>query len=294
VFALAGIAAILPAAGAIVADGVAQDRAGMLAANVVAELRSRDLFRASAYAGGKSVVLGILGTPTIWTTGTPAAFKGVETFLVNPFSSGTSPTIFDAVWPYGDKTIALENYRGFFLEDDLAIDSSGTAPAFAYEFGNVTAGTAIGPRTFKRGASWGAIVTPSSAAPQAGEVAMLSIATFKKPGDAAAISLIPSTTGTNMFSLPAGQENVVKTFLAPGAFFLAFSGDVTVPPAWFQVRSSWTVQSSTASQRISYVIVNDLIANQSQYIQTIGATKQLSAIGFPGLLRLDQFPVVLK
>lgn len=291
VFALAGIAAILPAAGSIVTDGVAQDRAGMLAANVMAELRSRDLFRASAYTGGKSVVLGILGTPTTWTSGTPTAFKGVETFLLNPFISSTVPTLFDAAWPYGDKTIAVDNYRGFFLEDDLQIDSSGTAPAFTYEFGDVTTGTTIGPRTFKRSASWGAIVTPGGPSPQPGDLATLSVATFRKPADAAMIGLTTGTTGTNIFSLPPGNQTVIKTYLSPGSYMLAIppAPPSALPLRWVRVVSSWTAQSGT-----SFVVVNDDTPALSTYEQTIGGTKIIPVVGFPGLLRLDQFPVVLK
>lgn len=300
VFALAGIAAILPAAGSIVSDGVAQDRAGLLAANVLAELRSRDLLRASAYASGtswpKSTVLGVMGGPSALTTGT---------FFSAPLVSGTSPagydyggnplfggTIFNTAWPYRNTTVPADNpnnYRGFFLEDDLSIDTSGAAPAFAYEVGNAYVGTAIGPRGFKRGASWGVMVTPTNGSPLPGDTAILSIATFKKPGDVAPVVL--RIASSNILTLAPGNDTVLKTYLPAGSFFLAIPPTPPAAakwPSWFRVNSSWTAQSGT-----SFVMVNDGTLPLANYETTAGSGV-MQAVGFSALIRVDQFPVTLK
>jgi hypothetical protein len=286
IFALSGIAALLPAAGSIFADSVAEDRAAMLSANVFAELQSRDLFRASALAslasGSQALVLGFLGNPTDWATGSNPAFKDVAPRFSAPLTASGS-TVFHAAW--GEKAMAANDYRAFFLEDDLVIADSPAGPISTYEVGTVMTGTALGPRGFKRGAAWGATVTTGGAAPTPGAAALLSIATFKKAGQVAAITL---TSTTGMYVLPAGQANIVKTYLGPGSYFLAVPEPASpLPPAWFQVRSSWTVGAGTGP---SYVLVNDLTASATAYENS----KSLFAIGFSGLKRLDQFPVILK
>lgn len=280
VFALSGIAAILPAAGSIVADGVAQDRAGLLAANALAELRSRDLFRASTYAGGKSIVLGVFGSQMAWATGS---------FTFAPLLGASGTTFFAATWPYNSST-NIEDCRGFFLEDDLSIDTDGAPPSFGYEAGNIKAGTAIGPRQFKRGASYGVIVTPTNAAPQPGDVATLSIATFRKPSDAAVIGLTIVSGSTNVFSLPPGNQTVVKTYFPAGSFFLAMPTPTSsaTQPTWFRVASSWTARSGT-----SFVMVNARTPALASY-ETMPGSALTQVVGFAAILRVDQFPLTLK
>lgn len=295
IFALAGIAAILPAAGSVLADSVAQDRSSMLAANVVAELASRGVLRADAIpAGPNALAVGCLGNSFTWLTGTDAAFKDAQTYLVAPLITGNGGTVFDRAWPYALIKSSPQDHRGFFIEDDLVSTTAGSGVSLAYEAGDPAAGTAIGPRRFNRRVSWFATITTASNSPipRPGSVATLSIATLKKPGDVAAIQLLRVTSATNMFFLPPGNQTVLKTYLSPGSSFLALppSSSPSGPrPTWFRVSSSWTAVSGT-----SFLMVQNNTVPLDDRFDTSGPPKVIQSIGFAGLLRLDEFPVTLK
>lgn len=299
IFALSGIAAILPAAGSLLAESVAQDRSSMLASNVLAELSSRGLLRADAILTGANpfaIAIGSLGNSTTWLTGTDPAFKDARACLITPLVTGSGGSAFDRAWPYGlNKSAPQDDQRGFFIEDDLVSTATGAGVTLAYEAGDPALGTAVGPRRFKRGVSWLATIATATNAPlppTPGAVATLSIATLKKPGDVAAIELFKVATGTNMFFLPPGNQTVVKSCLSPGSSFLALPPPSTASsgprPTWFRVASSWTTLSGT-----SFIVVHNNTVPLDSF-ETSGPPKLIEAIGFAGLLRLEQFPVTLK
>jgi type II secretory pathway pseudopilin PulG len=312
VFALSGIAAILPAAGSRLAESVAEDRAALMAANVYAELNSRQLFKASLFTGvpnvnaspnlqSEALVLGNLGPTGDWTAvegdATIKAQKMAPFFFTNPFSpssSGTSAVdrAFDAIWPYASMRASVDNCRGFFLEDELAYTEVNGLPTSVYEV--VASGTSLGPRAFKRGVTWGATLarlTTGTNPPTPGAPAQLSVAVFKKAADARGIDL--EQISPTLYRLPAGQETIRSTYLKPCSYVLALPiGSSASPPPgpqWLRINSSWTVQSTTASGRVSYVT---LPAEADKFFD--GTSKVLCVIGFSNLIRVDVFPVTLE
>lgn len=312
-FALSGIAAILPAAGSRLAESVAEDRAAVLSANVYAELKARQFLKASLFTGvppvsaspnqqSETLVFGNLG-PTLDWTGTTAdasinAQKQAPLFFMNPLSPTSSGTTgidraLYANWPYASfkTTPDPDNCRGFFLEDDLAFGDSNGSAISLYE--TTISGTGFGPRAFKRGSTWGATLarlTTGLNPPPAGVPAELSIAIFKKAADARGIDL--DQINDSLYRLPAGQEAIRATYLKPCTYVLALPiGSSATPPAgakWFRINSSWTVQSLAASERVSFI---SLPAETKDYLD--GSTTKLCVIGFSNLLRLDVYRVTL-
>jgi hypothetical protein len=308
VFALSGIAAILPAAGARLAESVAEDRAAVLSANVYAELKSRQFLKASLFTGvptvsasptqqSETLAFGNLG-PTLDWTGTTVdasinAQKQAPSFFMNPLSLTSTGTTavdraFDANWPYASFKTTPDNCRGFFLEDDLAFAEVNGSPTSQYE--TTISGTGFGPRVFKRGPTWGATLarlTTGINPPPAGAPAELSIAIFKKAADARGIDL--DQINESLYQLlPAGQETVRSTYLKPCSYVLALpigsSPNLPSGAKWFRVNSSWT----RASDRVSFI---SLPTATKDYVD--GSTKKLCVIGFSNLLRLDVFRVTL-
>jgi Tfp pilus assembly protein PilV len=309
-FALSGIAAILPAAGSRLAEGVAEDRAAVLSANVYAELKARQFLKASLFNGvpavsaspnqqSETIVLGNLG-PTLDWTGTAAdasitAQKNAPSFFINPMSLTSSGTTgidraLDSNWPYGSFKTTPDNCRGFFLEDDLTFANVNGTPTSLYE--TTTSGTGFGPRAFKRGATWGATLarlTTGINPPSPGAPAELSIAIFKKAADARGIdlSLIPSSN--SLYRLPTGQSDTIRsTYLKPCSYVLALPIGAATPPAgatWFRVNSSW--QGMAGTERVSYI---SLPEETKTYRDN---SDRLCVIGFSNLLRLDTFRVTL-
>jgi Tfp pilus assembly protein PilV len=310
-FALSGIAAILPAAGSRLAESVAEDRAAVLSANVYAEFQARQFLRASLFNGvpavsaspnqqSETLVFGNLG-PTLDWTGTAAnasitAQKEAPSFFINPMSLTSSGNTgidraLDANWPYAAFKTNPDNCRGFFLEDDLSFTDSNGTPVSLYE--TRISGTSFGPRSFRRGPTWGATLgrlTTGVNPPSPGTPAELSIAIFKKAADARGIDLVQISD--SLYRLPAGQETVRSTYLKACSYVLALPiGSSGSPPPcakWLRVNSSWTVQSRTASDRVSYIALS---AEANDYCY--GAPKSLSVIGFSNLLRVDVFRVSL-
>lgn len=115
--ALAGIAALLPAAGSRLGEATEIDQAGTLAANAVADLTNRGLFRAS-----------------LWTGATPAVVfgQGLTDGAVS-FISGAG------VANQAELAARIDPDAGFFLADSTA---SGGAARICY--GCMLSGTASG------------------------------------------------------------------------------------------------------------------------------------------------------
>jgi|GEM_PF-853827 len=318
VFALSGIAAILPAAGSRLAESVAEDRAALMAANVYSDITASDVLSHTLFATSTSAPL----TFNITVPESPSSAKQLRTLamglnvtsiidLPSEQSSAAKAApdyFFDqfhdsrpwpisllGVWPYS-KTSPIETRRDFFIQDDLQF----AADTLASQYENGT----LGPRSFKRGVCWGATLAASGTSVGPGSAATLTIAIFKKPGEIRGIDLTQPAAGGVLYELPAGLETVRSTFLKPCSYVLALPPEVAspqppqpplppkpLPPKWFRINSSWTQQSSNAAQRISYV---SLPLEAGNYTTSTASGKQLLVIGFAGLIRVDEYPVVLK
>lgn len=119
VAALAGIAALLPAAGSRLADATEIDRAGTLAANARADLATRGLY-----------------TPALWAGPQPAVVFGAGLPVLATLSSATA-----SIGPAADAavTMRIDKSTGFQLPDDVQrricygcmLSATATAPPAA-------------------------------------------------------------------------------------------------------------------------------------------------------------------
>jgi Tfp pilus assembly protein PilV len=274
---LAGIAAVLPAAGSRLAQAKLEDRAGAAAANAYAEIVNRDLIAVDLFGSGttKACVFGQT-LPTLATTVT------ASNFIV----SATSTVL----------QTRIDSTRGFQVEDDLVYKSPTTADTPNNSFMNGV----VGPREYRSGVCWGAMLAPPHYPAAAGGVATLSIAVFKKPGNSKLLTL----TGTPepMFQYTTGAGNGIadeadrKQFLTGCSSVLALPKTASTPPVWVKITSSWTNPGpgspEISAQRKSYIVL-DLAALGSGTTNLI-SSGSMTVIGFGNLIRVDQYPVTLE
>jgi hypothetical protein len=342
VFALSGIAAILPAAGSRLAESVAEDRAALLAANIYADLESSGLLTHTLFATSTSAPLAF----NLTASGSATSVKQLRTLALglnvtdildlSPAESNASkvapdyffdqfhafpatvsgrpqpplppwPPILHAIWPYSqppsgavsvktDTGLPIDARREFFIQDDL--EFAGDNMASRYE------SNGLGPRSFKRGVCWGATLAARGNSTAPGSEATLSIAIFKKPGDVSGIDLTQVSESGGIYELPKGADTnrsatIRSKFLKSCSYLLLLPPEVSsgtpLCPKWFRINSSWTQQSLDTNNRISNVTSYvSLPSDASQYTTSTGAGKQLLAIGFAGVIRVDEFPVTLK
>jgi type II secretory pathway pseudopilin PulG len=330
VFALSGIAAILPAAGSRLAESVAEDRAALLTANVYADLQAEGVLAhtlfatstssplafnltapASAVQQLRTLAMGLNVTNIVdLLPGESNASKAAPDYFFDQFhvfpSTATGrpqpplppwPPILHQIWPYSQPSgaVAIKTDTGLPIDSrrDFFIqdDVQYAADTMASSYEN----NGLGSRAFKRGVCWGATLAARGNSTAPGSEATLSIAIFKKPSDPRGIDLTEVSALGGLYSLPAGQETIRSTFLRPCNYVLAIPAEVSsgipLPPKWFRITSSWTQQSSNAAQRISYVT---LPPEASAYTTPTGSGKQLLVVGFSGVIRVDEFPVTLK
>jgi len=271
VIGLTSIAAILPAASSRLAEATAEDRAGTLAANAYAEavargLLSSDIFISSTNSNGDTV--------RTFSSGTACVFGRVLTI------NGTSTSI-----PGGRVALAsgttvsgtvlltrIDQARGFVLEDDLtySIPTTGETP------NNSFLNSGVGPREYKDGVCWGGMLTPTvlTGTVGPGSVATLSLAVFKKSGDMQSLTLTPTSGYYSV--LPADAQTRKK--YAKGCSYLLVL-PTSAAPTWQRINASWT--TVTGSTFLTFTGT-----------QLFSGSTTL-AIGFEGLLRLDERTIVL-
>lgn len=267
VLGLASVAAILPAAGARLGEAAAQDRAAAASYVAFSDLRSRglcaqDLFPGAPSSPATAVVFGetlslsistactangyLIGTtPPVAASGTLTSGVGV---VSGSLQAGTTPvlsaplptTIASRISNVTDP--AVDNRRGYFLEDEVKYGPSltGSGPANLF---------ADGMRSFNRGVCWGAMLTPTPWGVTTGSITALkaSVAVFRKPGNAVALSLISLTSGpsasTGVFITGSNTPtSIQRSLLKPCSSVLAIAPAATAastPPQWLPIRSSW-------------------------------------------------------
>jgi type II secretory pathway pseudopilin PulG len=265
VIGLTSIAAILPAASSRLAEATAEDRAGTLAANAYAEavargLLSSDLFPASS-SGTTCVVFGRVLT----VNGTSTSIPGGKVAL----ASGT--TVSGTVL-----FTRIDQARGFVLEDDLtySIPTTGETPNNSF----LNSGT--GPREYKDGVCWGGMLTPTvlTGTVGPGSVATLSLAVFKKSGSIQSLTLTPTS---GYYSVLPADAQTRKTYAKGCSYLLVLP--TSAAPTWQRINASWTVTGSTVLTGSTFLT----------FTGTQSFPKDTPAIGFEGLLRLDERTIVL-
>jgi len=266
---LAGIAAILPAAGSRLSEATLCDRAsaavGVAMSDVVVRnVASSKLFFTNPVAPAVPVAIGsniavVLGEvlPQITTLPSPPTGlqQGNSLFLSGLFDTGT-----------GDMR------RGFFLEDEVQYESPPRdiptrLPA------------SQGVKPFNRGVCWGAMVSPHpwGTSPASMTKARIAIAVFKKSG---AIKQIPLTkTDSSIYKMTAADESTRKTFLKGCSWVLSLpAAGTTTAPQWLEINSSWQSGANV------FIIFRESTVN----------SPTLSVVGFDGLLSVTEQIIAIQ
>lgn len=276
---LASIASLLPAAGSRLSQAALEDRTGAAAANAYAEIVNRGLIAAELFGSGtmKACVFG-------QTLPLACAVAPASSFLVSATAVALSVL-----------QTRIDSTRGFQLEDEVVYTAPTTAdtPNNSFVSGNV------GPRAYRDGLCWGAMLAPTQYPAVAGGVATLSIAVFKKPGNSKLLTL--TGTPAPMFRYTTGAANGIadeatrKQFLAGCSSVLVLPTVANTPPRWVKITSSWTNPGpgtpEVFTQRKSFVVL-DFAALGSGTANLI-SSGTMTVIGFENLMRVDQYPVSL-
>jgi len=280
---LASVAAILPAAGSRLGQAAVEDRAGTAAANAYAEcvvrgLISADLFAVNTAACGFGRVLGSTGVVS-----------------VSPSLSAASSKLLDRI----------DGGRGFSLEDDLVFLPSAVGDTPINGF--VQNGAEVsGHRLARDGVCWGGMLAPTSGTAAPGAEAILSIAVFRKFGEEPSLLELQQAGSGPLFVLASAMtdtgkstdaptlESVRKTAVPGCSYVLALPNAPGLMPAWIKVTSSWLEENPAnpkdAMLTKSFVALDlDTLTNKAQYLNG----SLLTVIGFPNLVRLDQYVVTL-
>ena len=256
---LASVAALLPAAGARLADATAIDQAGALAANTHADLRIRNVLTASMFTGS---------TP-------PQAVVSGSTIFA--FASGTAISVDTRLYP----TISLTKV-------DVRLGVSGTTTEVTDN--GVCCGVMVVPVA--------SATTPITAGmPARVTVATFKQSTVesKQITLTAATGAASVLSGSNIAIFTTGSDAVAdavrKQFLGSCAWVLASStsGTSTSRPAWLQIGGSWTTTGSTGLPVGSYVSFSDPTA-----VGPLLSGSTLSVYGFTHILRVDERPATLR
>ena len=261
----------MPAASSRLAEATAEDRAGTLAANAYAEavargLLSSDLFPASS-SGTTCVVFGRVLT----VNGTSTSIPGGKVALASGTTVSGTVLLTQAQYILTPLSTRIDQARGFVLEDDLtySIPTTGETPNNSF----LNGGT--GPREYKDGVCWGGMLTPTvlTGPVGPGSVATLSLAVFKKSGDIQPLTLTPTS---GLYAVVPADAQTRKKYAKGCSYLLVLP--TAAAPTWQRINASWT--TVTGSTFLTFTGTQSFPAGTP-------------AIGFEGLLRLDERTIVL-
>lgn len=225
---LAGIAAIMPAAGARLGEAAAQDRAAAAVANAFVDIEARGLVSKSLFQTGVATYSGT--SAAIFGAALPAMPAGIPNlFLV----AGNVPA---NAWLSTRIDTSVAQNRGFFLEDELVYLPSEDVPVNSF---------VDGVREFNRGVCWSALVSPlpwPTTSPESMKVAKVSVAVFRKAPVEYMDMQLQQASGNvfNVISPSPFDDSDRKTFLRPCGFILAVPISAgPAAPQWLEINSSW-------------------------------------------------------
>lgn len=257
---LTSLAAVLPAAGARLAQATLEDRAGTLAENAYAEAISRGLAsRSILVSDTQACVFGIMLEKLVPD---PPAKRGKGRKSKRTVSIDSRITATGTIPPTLYQRI--DDDRGFYLEDELTFQMPTVTETPLNIFMN--SGTS-GPRESKKAICWGAMLAPIAGTNEA----TLSIAIFRKEGDYTETPIVLTDEGFPLFSV--ADDDLRDRYLKGCSFVLVLVPDTL--PIWAQVASSWT-------GNVVLDVDPALVAGRS-----------VAVIGFENLVRVDQYRVTL-
>ncbi len=258
VIGLTCVAALLPAAAQRMSQAVSEDCAGTLAANAYADItarRSLGLFSASPG-----------NTP--WPKGESRLLGVAATVLANQMSATEHP----------DNTNLFAS-GSWEIQDALDFDESAGSPINTFDANN-------NRKTRANPMCWLATLVPDALAKnpvEAGDVAWLSIAVFKKQPSASEI-VVGNLSGSRITIGGADiADDKRQQFVKGCGSVLALS----TPPEWIRVNASWTDNNGTpgdASDDVTHVIVDPL---------RDGSNHTGNVVLFTNLLRVEKHRIVL-
>jgi prepilin-type N-terminal cleavage/methylation domain-containing protein len=266
---LSSVAALMPAAGSRLADAANADRAGTLSANAYADVMNHGLAAADMFPGNSA------GAACVFGKMLPAAVGPSNGAIVAAVPATVELRIDAKEDPGFD--------RGFILSDTLTY-----GPPVAFNLpSNVFVNNGAGPREIKAGVCWGGMLAPTvpGADPAPGDTATLSIAVFRKNSGnpPMAITLEPRN---GVYAIQPADAPVQRKYVAGCSYVLALPPpDGTRPARWFKVSSSW----ADGPLGPSYAVF------ESAEIANYGSdSTPITALGFEGLLRVDEHLVTLE
>ena len=281
VIGLTSIAAILPAASSRLAEATAEDRAGTLAANAYAEAVARGLLSSDIFPASSSGTTCVVFGRVLTINGTSTSIPGGKVALASGTTVSGTVLLTQAQYILTALSTRIDQARGFVLEDDLtySIPTTGETPNNSF----LNGGT--GPREYKDGVCWGGMLTPTvlTGAVGPGSVATLSLAVFKKSGDMQSLTLTP-TSGLYAVAVPAvgpADAQTRKKYAKGCSYLLVLPTGAA--PTWQRINASWTVTGSTVLTGSTFLT----------FTGTQSFPANTPAIGFEGLLRLDERTIVL-
>lgn len=255
--ALAGIAALLPAAGVRLAEATQIDRAGTMAANARAEVLTRGLTSAPLWLQAQGVgdsTRAVVFGEGLTTNGTAVAMPGVAgTIVLAALGSRIDPI------------------TGFQLRDNVRTTLTGS--------------TVITGTEWEPGVCYGCMLSSTAAPSGAGATVRLSTVVFRQPNAACKqISLTPVSGPVFTAGSGADAASDRRRFLQGCSSVLAFrSGQ---EPRWVPVASSWTAYAP--GQTTGSGTGGSFVALSGTDWSGLVVSGTLQVFGFEGLLRVDE------
>lgn len=270
---LASIAALMPAAGARLAEATAIDRTSTLAANAHADLRNRNLLTSSACFPSNTEITGSTGRICVFGPAFPGGSGQIASGSYS-IASGTLNTGTFCTRPTSSLTMSLQ--------DDVQLSAANTL---------VTNSNSL---------SYSVTVVPTSTGTvSVGSPALVGVVVFKRP-DVTWMQIPLIKKGTGVFQIqtsptPAQNESTRKQFLPACSWVFAAKGGAPAESRWLQIAGSWTTQSLNAEGRLepdqSFVSFSD---GTSEIVDSISLSGTLNVQAFTNVLGVDERPATLK
>lgn len=267
---LASIAALMPAAGARLAEATAIDRAGTLAANAHADLKNRGMLTSSTCFPSDTEITGSTGRICVFGAAFPTGSEEIGSGTY-PIRSGTltSGTFYR---PTVSPTFSMT------LQDNIQLSATNSLA------------------TDPIGISYSVTVVPTSTGTiAAGSPVRVGVVVFKRP-DATPAELNLSHIGPGVFEINASpsadqNESTRKQFLPACSWVFAARGGASLQSRWFHIGSSWTTQRLSADRVVpdrSFIVLSDTNAD------SLVVSGSLTVQAFPHILTVDERPAILK
>lgn len=260
---LAGVAAILPAAGMMLSEAATADRAAALANNGFAELSRLGTFSSGNFSGNVTTVL----AGTLFRT--PSSFTANRTAYPFTFTANlTNTSTFNLVSPLGNGT-ATTRFPG---------PSAADRTAYGASWFGATATPLQSTRPLRPGASARVtVIVTQSAAPESDRVRLVAVTGV---GGVYEIDSSPTAVGP-LFSnqpLPSLRDDIRKRLLN-GCAWVAVVNEAAGTVRWLRVANSWaTYQPDGVTIKSCYVSFTD----------SSMTTTPLVAYAFQGVIRVEE------